>query len=285
MRRLITITGITSFSMIPLVAFAATGTTLDAAVDSWSSVESEHIASEQQDMKDEATESTAELFPFTQSSSSQSPIDQQREERTSAFITVTIDGMPVTFSDVPRDEWFAPYVRDIAEKGIVSGYRDADGKPLGLFGPADHVTIEQLSKVALASSSNVGDCMSNIPMNLTSSGTWSAGYTACAEHLQWTIYADGSIDVHRDATRAEVIVSLLEAFKVTLGDPTGTSFTDVTASTLFNAFIEQAKKDGIVSGYTDKDGNPTGFFGPDDPVTRAEFSKMVTLAMQVYAQK
>lgn len=285
MRPLLTVGSIASWFFIPFAAFAATGSTLDSAVGNWSAVEQEHISAEAVEENDEMVESTSELFPFAQSSSSLSPIDQQRQDRTSGFISVTVDGIPVTFADVPRDEWFAPYVRDIAEKGIVSGYRDVDGKPLGSFGPANHVTIEQLAKVALASSLNLGDCMSNTPMNLTSSGTWSAGYIACAERLQWAIYSDGSVDAHRDATRAEVVVTLLEAFKIAIGDPTGTAFSDVTASTLFNAVIEQAKNDGIVSGYTDEEGNLTGLFGPNDPVTRAEFSKMVTLAMQVYSKQ
>jgi hypothetical protein len=51
------------------------------------------------------------------------------------------------------------------------------------------------------------------------------------------------------------------------------------------ASIEQARADGIVSGYNDDDGNPTGFFGPDDAVTRAEFAKMVVLAIQVYGDR
>lgn len=271
-----------SIFCVPIIAFAATGTVLEDAVDAWSAVDQQHISEELIDAQQELDESSSELFPFIQSSSYQSPIDQQREDRTGGFITVVIDGMPVTFADVPRDQWFAPYIRDIAEKGIVSGYRDAAGKALGRFGPADHVTVEQLAKIALASSSNLGDCPSTPPVNLTASGTWSSGYIACTEKLKWTIYGDSTVDVHRDATRAEVVVSLLEAFKTPIGEPTGTAFTDVTASTLFNSVIEQAKKDGIVSGYTDKEGNLTGFFGPDDPVTRAELSKMVVLAMEIY---
>jgi len=269
------------------MAFAATGNALDTAADAWVNIERENFSEHQIDEESAHIESSAELFPANQSSGSIGTIDQQRENRTSDFISATVDGKTVTFRDVPRDEWFAPYVRDIAEKGIVSGYRDAEGSALGLFGPADNLTIEQLSKVALASSSNLGDCPSTPPLNITSSGTWSAGYIACAEKLQWTIYADGSADVHRNASRVEVVVTLLEAFKATINQPTGSGsiFTDVTPSTLFNGVIEQAKKDGIVSGYTDAEGNLTGLFGPNDPVTRAELSKMVTLAMHMYVKQ
>jgi hypothetical protein len=93
------------------------------------------------------------------------------------------------------------------------------------------------------------------------------------------------VDVHRNATRAEVISTVIQAFKVSELPATGTGFTDVTLSTQFASSIEQAFRDGVVSGYSDQDGNPTGLFGPAEPVNRAEFAKIVTIAMQVYGKK
>lgn len=276
-----------TFLMLPIIAFAATGDILKDAVRSWENIEQQHILDEKRDLEQESDESSPELFPEVESVPSKGTIDAQRSSRISGYVSAFIEGETVTFSDVPRDTWFAPYIRDIAAQGIVSGYRDADGKALGLFGSADHVTIEQLAKIALASSLNLGECPSTPPLNLTASGSWSASYIACTEKLQWTMYGDGGVDVHRDATRSEVVVTLLEAFHATIQESTGSGsvFTDVTPSTLFNPFIAKAKRDGIVSGYTDIDGNPTGLFGPADPVTRAELSKMVVLAMQVYSKK
>lgn len=272
---------------IPAVAFAATGDVLKTTVNMWNAIESQHTKEQALELEQEILESSSELFPYDAEAPVASTIEQQRNDRIDAFVSATVDGVVVAFKDVPRDTWFAPYVRSIAEQGVVSGYRDSEGKALGLFGPADHVTIEQLSKIALASSLQLGDCPSINPKNLTASGSWSASYIACAETLQWTIYGDGGVDVHRNATRSEVVVTLLEAFKASI-EPTvgsGVLFTDVTTTTIFAPAIQQAKKDGIVSGYTDMDGNPTGMFGPQDAVTRAELSKMVVLAMQVYSKK
>lgn len=274
------------FFVSPIVAFAATGDLLlPEAVQTWEDVEQQHVLDAENDAEQESDESSLELFPENESVSSKGTIDAQRSSRISGYVSATIDGMTVTFGDVSRDTWFAPYVRTIAEQGIVSGYRNAEGKALGLFGPADNVTVGQMAKIILAASSNLGDCPSTPPLNLTASGTWASSYIACTEHLKWNLYSDGSVDVNRNANRAEVVTTLLEAFRVTIGEPTGTAFTDVTASTLFNPVIEQAKKDGIVSGYTDDEGNATGLFGPEDFVTRAELSKMVVLAMQVYSKK
>lgn len=266
----------------PVLAFAATGAVLDEINSAWQQTEEMNTSEEEMDRQQMEDESSEELFPPVSSASSQGTIDDQRSSRTSGYISVSVDGKVLTFGDVPRDQWFAPYVREIAELGIVSGYRDAAGNPLGQFGPADNVTIGQLAKIALSASQNLDGCPTTPPINLTASGTWAASYIVCTEKLNWTLFADGSIDVNRAANRAEVVVTLLEAFKVQLSEPTGNAFTDVTATTLFNQAIEQAKKDGIISGYTDNEGNLTGLFGPADPVTRAELSKIVTLTLQIY---
>lgn len=38
----------------------------------------------------------------------------------------------ITFTDVPSDAWEAPYVYDLVDRGILSGYGD------GTFGAPDH---------------------------------------------------------------------------------------------------------------------------------------------------
>ena len=125
------------------------------------------------------------------------------------------------------------------------------------------------------------DCPSQTG-NLSASGTWSAQFVSCAEQRHWSLFTDGTVDVHRPATRSEVIVTLMQAFNISPVAASGSIFTDVQPSMTFGGYIARAKQDGIVSGYTDENGDPTGLFGPDDNVTRAAFAKIVTGAMQVY---
>ncbi len=198
------------------------------------------------------------------------------------YITIRVDNFPVILTDVPKEEWFAPYVRDVAGRGIVSGYRDADGFPLGLFGPADSVTIEQLAKMAVESAGISLELCKDPAKNPTAEGSWSLPYIACAEQKGWAVYSDGTVDVHRLATRAEVVVTILQAFTVKLDTKKGTVFNDVTTSTQFGGAIETAADDGIVSGYRTASGKATGEFGPEDPVNRAETAKIIALALQVY---
>ena len=208
----------------------------------------------------------------------------QRDDRTAGFLVIRIGTKDVTLRDVPLKEWFAPFVRSIAELGLVSGYRDAEGVPTGLFGPADPVTLEQMAKVAvLASGVDPASCPLP-PKNLTSSGSWSASYVSCAERGEWAVYTDPAADLRRPATREEVVMTVLQAFKKEFDvDTASLTFTDVEKTSAYAPAIAKASTDGVVSGYTDGNGNLTGLFGPTNNVTRAEFSKIVSIALQLYA--
>ena len=204
---------------------------------------------------------------------------------TGAFVAFRIGKKEIILHDVPRSAWFGPYVRDAAERGIVSGYRDPSGDFTGEFKPANNVTIEELSKIAfVASAGDLSSCPK--PTNSGALKSWSSPYIGCAEKNGWVLYADGSVLITRPALRSEVIVTILQAFKVPLRElsGSGTTFTDVSASTQFASAIETAARAGLVSGYSDVRGTPTGLFGPGDPVKRAEIAKIISLALQLYAK-
>src|SRR3989338_3096269 len=199
------------------------------------------------------------------------------------YVRIKIDGVPVDLTDVPKDIWFAPYVRSAADAGIVSGYRGENGRPLGRYGPADPVTIEQVAKIAfLASGAPLSDCGSEL-FNLALEERWSEEYFRCAEKLQWAVFSDGTVDPLRPATRDEVVVTMLQAFKVMIRDSEATPFTDLDSSE-FRAAIVTAYEDHVIGGYTDAEGNSTGKFGPEDSVNRGEVAKIVVLAMDVYGE-
>ena len=206
-----------------------------------------------------------------------------REETISSeHVFIRYQGIPIILEDVPIDSWFAVYVRDMVERGIVSGYKDVDGKPTGQYGPADDVTIEQLAKIAVESAGIDAENCSSEPKNLSASGSWSVAYISCAESLRWTIYSEAIVDVKRPATRTEVVTTVLQAFQREFEPATGDVFEDVSSTMALREAVETAALDGLVSGYTDENGNPTGFFGPQENVNRAETAKIVSLALQIY---
>lgn len=223
-----------------------------------------------------------ELFPAVDVPAG-SAIDEHRDDRTPSFLTIRVGAKDVTLRDVPLKEWFAPYVRDIAGLGLVSGYRDAAGMPTGSFGPADSVTLEQVAKVAVLASGIDPTACPLPPANLSSSGSWSASYVSCAEKGEWAVFTDPTVDLRRPATREEVIMTILQSFRREFDvDTASLPFSDVEKTSAFAPAIAKAAADGVVSGYTDAEGNLTGSFGPKNNVTRAEFSKIVSIVLRRY---
>lgn len=67
----------------------------------------------------------------------------------------------------------------------------------------------------------------------------------------------------------------------TLDDLSGPQFIDVSEADWFSPYVASVSDWGIVSGYSDATGQPTGRFGPSNPVTVAETLKMTFEAAQV----
>lgn len=202
------------------------------------------------------------------------------EEVDSRFVNVTIDGESVIFDDVPQEAWFAPYVFNAARRSVISGYRDAEGRPTGKFGPGNNVTAAELAKMAhLLVGIAEHELHGAAPENPLAKDAWFSDFIASAESKGWTIYADATIDPLRDVTRGEVLVTLLQAVDEPLGWQTGEVFTDVTTRTPYAAAIETAFGLELVSGKQDATGQDTGLFGPLDPINRAEMSKILDLTI------
>lgn len=239
-------------------------------------------AEQDAEREDAVREAGADIFPASSGSSSSAHAVAIDEDPT--FLTARVDGVPVIFRDVPRDAWFAPFVREVVTQGIVSGYREADGTLKGLFGPGDSLTLEQLAKVAVqVAHVDTASCTTEI-RNTSARGSWSEAYIRCAEQRSWAVYADGSVVVSELATRAQVVSTLLQALGVRFEPRTGDVFRDVDSSTEFASAVETAARAGIISGDTDREGASLGLFRPTEPVNRAEVAKIVTNALQVFGE-
>lgn len=227
-------------------------------------------------------EAGTEVFPLTGTGDAQGRVAESDEDP--VFLTTRVDGVPVVFRDIAKEAWFAPYVRAVVGEGIVSGYRAPDGTPKGLFGPADALTVEQLAKIAVQVAAADTETCGTMLKNVAAQGRWSVPFIRCAEQRGWAVFADGSVDVARNARRSEVVATLLQALAVNIEPRKGGVFTDVDSSVEFAAAIEMAAKAGVVTGDTDAAGNATGTFRPLAAVNRAEVAKIVTMALQVYGE-
>jgi hypothetical protein len=261
----------------------STGSTFEREIQIERQALTQDISDEAIQDKEKVMQRSVDFFPITGSGTFNNPDDTY-----GSFVMFQWNGIPYDLQDVPRQVWFAPYVRDMATKGIVSGYMDSFGRPSGVFGPDRPVSIEELAKMALVAAGTDTTVCPKSAVNPLAAQTWSTRFIACAEQQKMTVFSDGTVDLKRPALRGEVIATILEAFHVALDPPAASGslvFKDVQPSTQFASAIDKAGKDGIVIGYSDTSGVHTGMFGTDRQVNRAEIAKMIDLALQLYGTK
>ncbi len=172
----------------------------------------------------------------------------------------------VALKDVWADDWFGMYVKKLMDLKIFEGYKDTKGKPLGLYGPADPITLGQLAKV--------GALLGQHPVSPVVGSAWATPYIAAAKAAKFTVFLS-SVDANAPATRGAVIQTILEALGITI-EASASVYSDVPASHPYAAAITTATKLGIVSG---DDGKST--FRPNAPINRAEVAKMAVAAWEL----
>ncbi len=141
------------------------------------------------------------------------------------------------------------------------------GDAVGLYGPADPITMGQLAKIALR--------LADADVPAAKNGeVWHAPHVRTAASFGLSAFKVRT-DGNALATRGAVVMTLLEAMDFPIAKGT-IPYSDVAADSKYAAAIATATQLGIVSG---DDGKTT--FRPDAPVNRAEVAKMVIRALQV----
>ncbi len=184
-----------------------------------------------------------------------------------------------TFSDIDQAAWYWPYVTNIASRGIVSGYKDAEGNLTGLFGPENPVTYAELAKIVLSASDASLTFGNELPQNLSARNTWASAYIRLAEDRPLSVFTS-SLNVGLSASRAAVVQSLLEAFDVNIDAAITHSFTDLPSAHPHRDALATAAALGIIGGDTLADGSAKGTVRPDDPINRAEVSKLIVRMLE-----
>lgn len=192
---------------------------------------------------------------------------------------VVADLTATQFADVHTTDWFYPYVKQMNEAGILTGYKNADGTMSGVFGSANAVNLAELAKIAHVMAHIPEPAMSLVPVNSLARNAWYSAYIASSEIRHWWLYDAPSADVTRPATRGEVLVTLLQAMDIPVHWAKGGAFADVMANTPYAAAIETAAERGWVSGTPVVDGQP--IFQPLQPINRAALSKILSKMMEV----
>lgn len=192
----------------------------------------------------------------------------------------------VAFTDVPRDAWYFDSVQLAADMGIVSGYKDESGQPLGEFRPRNPVTMAEALKIAVEGAGYDYRAYPEIYFG-DPNWHWVSPYyrVAMAEHFAFFVGADEH--VQNSATRREVARVICDAFfpkqrEEIVAGTYDNPYDDIELWGTPDAFILKLTEDGILTGDTDANGNPTGHFRPNDLISRAEMAAVVMRARATY---
>jgi len=172
------------------------------------------------------------------------------------------------FPDVPAGYWAQGYIAWLACRSIVGGYSD------GTFRPEATTTRAQFAKMlALGQGwsliTPLTPSFSDVP-----AGYWAYGYVETGKaHNVLSGYSDGTFRPAAAITRAQLSKMIVSAQSWSPVTPPTASFRDVPADYWAYAAIETAHAHSIIGGYSD------GTFRPGGSATRAQLSKMLTLAL------
>jgi hypothetical protein len=206
-----------------------------------------------------------------------------------ATITATTEPCTVTFSDVPPNHTFYPWIRCLACLGIISGYAD------GTFLPGNNITRGQIAKVVSNAAGLTGTPTGQtyedvLPTNtfyvwierLSALGVM-GGYP-CGQITQEPCIPPQNRPYFRpqnNATRGQISKIVAEAANLG-GSPTGQTFEDVPTDHPFYVWIERLTSRGVISGYPcGSPGEPClpplnrPYFRPGNNVTRGQAAKIV----------
>ncbi|HZK41363.1 MAG TPA: S-layer homology domain-containing protein, partial [Clostridia bacterium] len=175
-----------------------------------------------------------------------------------------------SFPDVPYASWYFGYVANLARRSIINGYPD------GTFKPNRQVRRDHAAKM-IANAAGLDSRGKKASFtDLGPEHEMSAFIAALVDKGAIRGYPDGSYRPDRPIIREHVCQIVAKAFDLERGD-LPLAFNDLSGQAEADSYIEILASNGIVKG------TGQGRFQPGSEVTRAELSKILSVAMAVSA--
>ncbi len=177
------------------------------------------------------------------------------------------------FTDVNPGIWYKEYADKLVAAGVIDGSRET-------FDASLHVTRDMAAKVVvIAAGYKAGDLITPVvpSFNDVPKSAWAYQYVETAKSLGFISgYGNRIYGPANKVSRAEFAAMINRAFKLEKNLDEAPHFSDVGTSDWFYDVVETVTHWSIVDGYSG------GFFQPHQPINRAEMSKMIVRAMNVY---
>lgn len=196
-------------------------------------------------------------------------------------VVIAVLSLPISvvnahnFQDVRHQDWFATYVDQLEEGGIIN-------TTTANFYPNRSITRAELAKMVVKSAQYKGQLpvamVSSEPVFCDVSGdSWAHEFVAILASKGVTGINDTSCNLGKNflpnqpVTRAEALKIMFLVYGITVNG--NSTFSDVSQTSWFNSYVATATRLNLVNGYPDRTFRPNGL------LTRAEMSKVVTNLM------
>lgn len=181
---------------------------------------------------------------------------------------ISNDANAASFNDLNKTPWAEKEILYLSDKKIINGYGN------GVFGPTDKITREQAALMLM--NALYPNQIATVDPRFTDVNPSSIYYNAIALASEKGVvngYADKSFKGGSSITRAETVAMIDKAYTINRATAV-VSFADVKSGEWYTMNLLDLATNNIISGYTD------GSFKPQNAVTRAEFSVILTKAME-----
>ncbi|MDH5596672.1 MAG: S-layer homology domain-containing protein [Candidatus Peregrinibacteria bacterium] len=175
-----------------------------------------------------------------------------------------------TFNDVSPDAWYYDFVEQLVSDGVV----DVNDN----FRPADALNRAELVKMAIVSIDGLAgyEAPATPTFDDVPADAWFFDYVEAAVQL-------GIVSGYKDAggnltgffgpgdtvNRAQASKIIVNTYSVPTDLDPGSAFPDVNSGDWFHDYVVTAYNQSVLDGYDN------GYFGPADPVTRAQIAKLI----------
>jgi hypothetical protein len=175
-----------------------------------------------------------------------------------------------TFNDVPTSAWYYEYVEQLVDDGVV----DAGDN----YRPNDPLNRAELVKIVITAIDGLAgyEAPATPTFDDVPADAWYYDYVEAAVQLDIVNgYTDaagnltGMFGPSDTVNRAAATKILVNAFSVATDLDPASIFPDVTSGAWYYDYVVTAYNQSVLDGYAN------GYFGPADPVTRAQVAKLV----------
>ena len=189
------------------------------------------------------------------------------DDNNTVILRIPVSATFLPFTDVASSHWALTYIKNLYNKTIIKGY------PNGTFKPGNPLLREHAAKmIALGAKLDYQGKKANFP-DVDSKGEMSPYIAALVEKGAIRGFPDGTFRPRQNIKRYQIAQIVAKAFDLEMGKLPA-SFPDLPAGEAGD-YIKILASNGIVKGY------PDGKFKPQGLVSRAEFCKILTIAMAV----